>query len=165
MAFVPVSQKNYDGCFIACAAMLMGTDYDTAFKRLHPGRNQNLLSSHGWEDTSGQVHVIALNLLAKLGADAKLAKWKRLKSFKRYGSKSAIVIIRWRHAPELCHCIFYSHKTKKFYDPSTASVIGPMKLMRLEKQMDCGIIVDKLSIKNKRVNHELHRSLSLNFGT
>ncbi len=149
MAFVPVYQKNYDGCFIACAAMLMHTDYDEAFKRLHPGRNQNLLYSHGWKDTSGQVHTVALSLLTKLGANAKLSKWKSLYSFKRYGNKPAIVIIRWSHAPDLCHCIFYNHKTKKFYDPSTGAPVGPKRLKRLDPQLDCGIVIDKLPPKKK----------------
>lgn len=143
MALRPVSQESYTGCFIACTAMLLGKTYREAFHLLHPGQDADVMFSHGWRDPS--MENTAHRLLRGLGFKTHTGKYKQFRTYRERSSKHSIMIIRWAHSRDMCHCIMFDAEEKCFIDPSGGyRVEGEKELRRLQRQLECSIVIDKI---------------------
>jgi hypothetical protein len=142
MALRVVAQENYTGCFIAAVATLLGKTYRETYAILHPGKNPSLESNHGFLDMSMQ-HA-AFEALKRVGIKAHLSKVKRFETYTRH-SENALLIIRWKFEPHLCHTIVYDGEARKFIDPSFGMAVqNKWTIKNLESQLDFGIIIDQI---------------------
>lgn len=159
MALQPVTQKSYTGCFIACVAMLLGKTYDEAFSLMHPGKDQKVMSSHGWSADS--MEEKAHELLRKLGFKTHTGKYRKFKSYRERMHKHAILIVRWDYDNTMCHCILFDAEAKQFIDPSGGYVItSDAEIRKLQRQLDTPIVIDKRP--SPELLRELHRSALAN---
>lgn len=143
MALQPVAQVSHTGCFIACVAMLLKTDYRVAFGLLHPGRDMDSMSSHGFRDVD--MEGVAHKLLRGLGFETHTGKYKQFRSYQERMKKNTIMIIRWTYSPENCHCVLFDHEAKRFIDPSGGYIVeGKYELRRLQRQLAFPIVIDKI---------------------
>ena len=137
-----VAQKNHTGCFIACVAMLLGKNYNEAFRLLHPNKDVDLMYSHGFRDMS--MESKAHQLLQKLGFKTRTSKYRKFKSFQTRGNKHAIMIIRWSFDPTMCHCILFDADAKAFIDPGGGYIVtSKYMLKRLQEQLECAIVIEQ----------------------
>jgi hypothetical protein len=142
MALNPVTQLDDSGCFIASVAMLLGKEYQDAFRLLHPGKKAWSTIEHGFIDLS--VKNAALRMLRGLGFQAHASSYKKFRTYRKRVNKNAIMIIRWDYEPTRCHCIVFDGDTKHFIEPDGGYVItSKYKLRRLQEQLDCAIVIDK----------------------
>ena len=97
------------GCFIACAAMLLGTSYDEALKLIHPER---VIARY---DKVGLTPEESILRLSAFGLNPNARPLRQLRNLRR----TALIYIRWRIQPELMHAIVYDASRKRFLDPGT----------------------------------------------
>lgn len=143
MALKLVAQKNHNGCFIACVAMLLGKTYDEAFQLLHPGKKPDETYEHGFRDMS--MEATAHKLLQKLGFRSRTSKYRKFRTFQNRVNKNTIMIIRWAFSPTLCHCIMFDAERKAFIDPSGGYIVeGEYMLKRFQRQLDTAIIIEQI---------------------
>lgn len=143
MALRPVSQESHTGCFIACAAMLLGKTYREAFQLFHPGKDADATYTHGFSDMS--MEDTAHRLLRGLGFETHTGRYKKFRTYEKRVDKHAIMIIRWEYAPTMCHCIMFDGESKNFIEPSGGYVISSKYTMRsLQRQLLCPIVIDKI---------------------
>ena len=134
-----VRQDHYDGCFVACVAMLLGVSYLDAFNIVHPGRMTNEL---GYEYFSvlragiehKDVPAAVFEILNKLNLKPKKARVQDIRRLRRL----AVVLIRWKCSPTLMHAVVFDPKSKQLLDPS--SKYPDMK--SLSEQMEAAFYVD-----------------------
>jgi hypothetical protein len=124
-----VSQANYNGCFVAAIAMLLGKTYEQAFKLLHPGKSVDD-ADHGFN--TNFIAQTLTELLEKHGYKVKQSTYKRVKSLPRYSKKNALLIVRWGGGM-FCHCVAFDAETKQFMDPSG---MGSHTLRTYQRNLD-----------------------------
>lgn len=146
MALRAVAQKNGTGCFIAAIATLLGSTYEEAYRLCHPGKDPDIEWEHGFWDTS--VLRAAFQSLERAGIKGRLAPYKKFSSFSKR-NKHALLIIRWRIEPNLCHAIVYDGDTHRFLDPSSGSEVPFWSMKSLEKQLDSAIFVEEIPSRKK----------------
>ncbi len=131
-----VHQDHYDGCFVACTAMLLGTTYLEAFKLVHPDRyvDEYGYGRAGVEDMD--VPNAAFNILQKLNLNPKRANVQQMRHLRRL----AMVLIRWTDSPTIMHAIVFDPKSKRILDPAYSN---PLSMKRYAMQMDAAFYVDK----------------------
>lgn len=138
----PVMQRSHTGCFIACVAMMTGRTYNQAFSLLRPGVDPNATYSHGWLEMSMEETIHSL--LRGLGIQSRTSKYRKFRTFRERVSKHAIMLIRWRWSPTMCHCVFFDGEQRRFIDPSGAHVPHERVLRDLQDQLECAIIIDHI---------------------
>lgn len=115
MPLVHVDQgDHYDGCFVACVAIVMQCSYQEAFALVHPKRVFHK-NSHGIKrlDPDGPIRV-AITKLKRLGLSPQVSTRKRIDRLPH----TAIGVIRWSWAPELLHAFVWDAETKTVLDPA-----------------------------------------------
>lgn len=148
-----VRQENGSGCFIAAIASLLGKTYNDVFSMFYPGKDQWSMYDHGFKDHS--MERTAMEALSRVDIKARISTLKKFRSYAKK-SKHALLIIRWKFAPDLCHTIVYDGDDHKFIDPTFGFRIeSQAKLKRLEEQLDFGIIIEELP----KEQNESQRSL------
>ena len=147
MPLQPVTQQSHTGCFIACVAMLTGRTYEQAFSLLRPGQDPKTTYTHGWEEMSMEQTVH--RLLGGLGFRSRTSKYRKFRTFKERVNKNAIMIIRWRWSPTLCHCVLFDAEKKQFIDPSGGYTPSERALKDLQEQLDCAIIIEDIPSRFK----------------
>lgn len=156
MALQPVAQVSYTGCFIACVAMVLKTDYRGAFGLLHPGKDMDLMYSHGFSDVD--MEGVAHKLLRGLGFKTHTGKYRQFKSYKERVKKNTIMIIRWKYSPTMCHCVLFDHEAKRFIDPSGGYIVdSEYELRNLQRQLAYPIVIDK--IPNLEIKRDFYRDV------
>ena len=88
----------------------------------------------------GAVH----RLLGGLGFRSRTSKYRKFRTFKERVSKHAIMIIRWRWSPTMCHCIFFDGEQRRFIDPGGGHVPSDYTLKNLQEQLECAVIIDHI---------------------
>ncbi len=131
-----VHQDHYDGCFVACTAMLLGVTYLEAFKLVHPDRyvDEDGYGRAGVEDMD--VPNAAFNILQKLNLNPKRANVQQMRHLRRL----AMVLIRWADSPTIMHAIVFDPASKRILDPA---YYNPLSMRRYATQMDAAFYVDK----------------------
>lgn len=131
-----VHQDHYDGCFVACTAMLLGMTYLEAFKLVHPDRyvDEYGYGRAGVEDMD--VPSAAFKILQKLRLNPKRANVQQMRHLRRL----AMVLIRWEHSPRIMHAVVFNPQTKLILDPAYSH---PLSLKQYARQMDAAFYVDK----------------------
>jgi hypothetical protein len=105
-----VEQLHGNGCFIACLAMLKGITYEEAFKLIHPDKDMAAISYY---DRIGLTPEESIQRLEQLGLGPVHRPLRQLRNLRR----TALLLIRWEHAPTLLHGVVFDASTKKFLDP------------------------------------------------
>lgn len=137
-----IHQENDTGCFVACVAMLMGKSYGEAFQLLHPGKD-SAIETHGFLTSS--IKETAHEQLQKLGFATHNSRWKKFRSFVGRGKKHALMIIRWRFDPTMCHCVVFDADSKDFKDPGMGVILpGSWHAKSLQRQLEHAIIIDHI---------------------
>lgn len=147
MPLQPVSQQSHTGCFIACVAMLTGRTYEQAFSLLRPGEDPKASYSHGWQEMSmeGAIH----RLLGGLGIRSRTSKYRKFRTFRERVNKNAIMLIRWRWDPTMCHCVLFDGEEKRFIDPGGGYTPTERMLKDLQSQLECAIIIEEIPSRFK----------------
>ena len=145
-----VRQENGSGCFIAAIATLLGKSYSDIFGIFYPGRYMWEVYDHGFQEMS--VEQAAFDALTCVGIQGHRIEAKRFKTYARK-NQHALLVIRWRSIPELCHTVIFDHESKSFIDPTFGTTIKKKsKLQDLESQLDFGIIIDHLPTNIEKTN-------------
>lgn len=121
MALRHVTQINYNGCFIAALAMLIGKTYDETYKLVFPDADP-LTSEHAIKSEEHDGHNIgaaASRVMEKFGVKTKRSTYKQIKSLLKYAKKNTLIILRWGGpSGSMCHALVYDAETKQILDPS-----------------------------------------------
>lgn len=120
------------GCFVACVAMLLGKDYNTAFKDVHPTRS--IYSNKG----GGITPTSAFRRLKALGLQPRKIEIDSIKNLQQ----TALVWLRWSPNSHLMHSVVYEHKTKLFWDPNSTRPLGNFGISQLDKLKETVVILD-----------------------
>lgn len=111
-----VGQHHKNGCFVASLAMLLGCSYEEAFKKVFP-KSKYTYNYRDWPKSGYKLTPEkALRILDKHGIKTKKAKLKRATSLKK---RTALIMLRWKIAPELMHAVVFDGETGKIYDPGS----------------------------------------------
>lgn len=151
MALQVIAQEHRTGCFVACIAMLLGKTYNETLRILHPGESSYTLYEHGFLDMS--VENAAFKALNIAGIKAHRSRFKKFRTYRKY-DKHALLIIRWKTDPAMCHTILYDGEAHRFIDPDFGTEPSRYHLKSFEDQLDTAIIVDQLP----EVKHDIFRA-------
>lgn len=88
-------------------------------------------------------------LLGGLGFRSRTSKYRKFRTFKERVNKNAIMIIRWRWSPTMCHCVLFDAEEKRFIDPSGGYTPSERALKDLQEQLDCAIIIEDIPSRFK----------------
>lgn len=88
-------------------------------------------------------------LLGGLGIRSRTSKYRKFRTFKQRVTKNAIMVIRWRFSPTMCHCVLYDAEEKRFIDPSGGYSPSERGLLDLQSQLDCAIIIEDIPSRFK----------------
>lgn len=134
MTFQHIRQDHPSGCFVACVAMLMGTSYHVALRRVHPYVNVHR-TIYPWLNLSLSPEE-SINKLVRLGIHLTPSKVRKISSLR----KDALLLIRWAIEPNLMHAVIYDHAKKRILDPAgriyDLSKWRGWKIAWVEKQLD-----------------------------
>ena len=157
MALQLVSQESHTGCFIACVAMLLGKTYKETFSLFYPGKNADVMYSHGFREMS--MEGAAHRLLGGLGFKSRTSKYKKFRTYQNRITKHTIMIIRWKFDPTMCHCVLFDADTKSFIEPDGGYIITDRwTLKHLERQLECGIVIEETPVLNSGTPSDIYRS-------
>ena len=118
-----VHQKHWDGCFVACVAMLKNTTYDKATELVH----QIKLDRH---TPACLPPENVPDILKRCKVQfAQRSDRRRISSFKN----PTLFLIRWSGAPELLHAVVWDPSQRKILDPH---FIEPLTHAEYESQAD-----------------------------
>lgn len=131
-SYITHVSNGHNGCFIACAAMILGVPYDEAFRRTHPKRDPN--DRRGGYVSPGR----ALKRLTQWGLKPRVIEIDSIRNLK----KTALIWIRWSPHSALMHSYVYEHKTKKFWDPNFISPISDWALAEADRLKETVILLD-----------------------
>jgi len=129
-----VRQEHYDGCFVACVAMLLKVSYREAFEKVYPNRD--------FYAGAGLHPHLAMRKLEALGFQFSYAKTKRLSSLK----KDALLCIHWEGS-DTGHAVLFDSRAKKFLDPAYAK---HLPLSEYERQISFIICFDGKPKRKKK---------------
>jgi hypothetical protein len=132
MAYRRVQQVHDTGCFVACVASLLGKNYWEAFNLIHPYR---CMVDHA--GLYGYDAKMVQNNLHRVGIKVTPSKERRI----NYIRRNALLIIRWKHEPNLLHSVLYLPKKKQFLDPA---FYVPLRQRTYERQLDSVMLVDSI---------------------
>lgn len=108
-----VQQLHDNGCFIACVATLLEISYQDAFNKLFPGKAMPDPNDYGSE--VGLMVEESLKLLPQIGLQLQPAKLRNVKSLRK---RTSLIVLRWKHMPDLSHATVFDGNTGNFLDPA-----------------------------------------------
>lgn len=88
-------------------------------------------------------------LLGGLGIRSRTSKYRKFRTFRQRVSKHAIMLIRWRWSPTMCHCVLYDGESRQFIDPSGGYTPSDRVLRDLQEQLECAIIIEDIPSRFK----------------
>lgn len=88
-------------------------------------------------------------LLGGLGIRSRTSKYRKFRTFRERVNKNAIMIIRWRWSPTMCHCVLYDAEQRRFIDPSGGYSPSERVLKDLQEQLECAIIIEYIPSRFK----------------
>jgi hypothetical protein len=139
-----VYQEQKGGCFIACAAMLLRLPYREIFDKIHPGIP---FDKWGGGINTRSVMDEARSTLESLNIQVTPGRARRFKSIQQHSKRHAVIIIRWRWQPWICHTILFDAEARKFIDP-LSKLYNRWTLQELEDQLEGVLYVDKIPIQS-----------------
>lgn len=83
-------------------------------------------------------------LLQGIGIQSRTSRYRKFRTFKSRVNQHAIMIIRWRWSPTMCHCVLFDGEKRQFIDPSGGYSPSERVLRDLQSQLECAIIIDKI---------------------
>lgn len=131
-SYISHVDNQHNGCFVACAAMILGVPYDQAFKLTHPKRNPN-------DHRGGFVSPTrALKKLEQWGLKPRVIQIDSIRNLKQ----TALIWIRWSPRSALMHSYVYEHKTKQFWDPNVYNPISKWGIDEADKLKETVVLLD-----------------------
>jgi hypothetical protein len=114
--------------------MMLGVDFDSAFKKLFPKRE--LYHRKGGACSP----LMAFKKLERLGLKPRMLPSNQ-NIFKL--KQSSLIWIRWCDGSSLMHSVFYEKKTNSFWDPNyNTPLILPLRLKNLNKMKENIVALD-----------------------
>lgn len=118
--------------------MILGVSYPKALKLIHPYKDPN-----DYWDTVGMEPEKSIAFLPRLGIEIRPSKTRTLKRLRR----DALLLIRWKHEPNLMHAVVYDSSRKKFLDPSGKN---PFPNHVYETQLDTVLYIRKMKTSKRK---------------
>lgn len=139
MALRHVTQSNYNGCFVAALAMILGKTYEEAYKLLFP-EGDILSGEHAFRSDDSNIGAAAARVLERLGCKVKKSTYRQMKSLIKHARKNTLIIIRWGGG-SICHAVVFDAATKQFLDPS--GPVMPYDLKCYQRNLDSMYYVER----------------------
>lgn len=130
-SYITHVSNRHNGCFVACAAMILGVPYMDAFKKTHPKRDPG-------DHRGGFVSTTrALKRLTQWGLQPRVIEIDSIRKLKQ----TALIWIRWSPRSRLMHSYVYEHKTGKFWDPNLSYALPNWAIEQADRLKELVVVL------------------------